>query len=245
MYSNKFIKTTNSFNKINTLYNFFLDLIFPRYCVGCKKEGVWFCEKCKEKIIYIKTPTCPKCSRISENGNFCKSCQKDFSLKGVLVAAHYEEGPLKEAIHTYKYDGIYHLKVDLGKILISTLLSRWNKKDTILIPVPLHKTRKGERGYNQALLLSQEIKKSLNYEICDNKLLRIKYTKPQVKFNSKDRIINIQNSFRWKGKDELKGKTIILIDDVFTTGSTLNECAKELKLKAHVKEVWGLVLAKG
>lgn len=230
---------------ISSIYNFFLDLIFPRHCVGCQKEGVWFCQKCKDKIIYIKTPACPKCGRISENGRYCQKCQKEFFLKGVLVSAHYEEGPLKEAIHTFKYDGIYHLKTDLGKILITTLSSRWNKKDTTIIPVPLHKTRKGERGYNQASLMSQEINKYLGFEICDNKLKRIRYTKPQVKFNLKDRTKNIQNSFFWSGKDELKGKFILLLDDVFTTGSTLNECAKELKLKAKVKEVWGLVLAKG
>lgn len=227
---------------LGSFCNFFLDLIFPKFCVGCKREGDFFCSSCQEKVIVIKTPVCPTCSRITKNGQFCSRCSGKTHLTGVLIAAHYE-GVLKEAIHSFKYDHIFSLKKELGELLIETLQKRWTKK-AILIPVPLHIKKERERGYNQSFLLANEISKKLKLEVINKKLKRKKYTKPQITLTGANRKNNIKNAFTWNGKLEVEDKIVILVDDVYTTGSTLSECASVLR-KAGAKEVWGLVLAKG
>jgi ComF family protein len=236
-------KKLKKLNKnLSSFYNFLLDLIFPKYCVGCGKEGVWLCKDCKEKIIYIKNPTCPSCNRLTSNGKFCNRCRSDSYLTGVIVAAYYNEGPLKEAIHNYKYNLIFDLKHELSDILSETLNKRWNKK-AYLVPVPLHKKRKAERGFNQSELLTEEICKKFNFILIKNKLVRKKYTTQQVKLSGKKRRQNMIGAFGWIGGKEIKNKTIILVDDVYTTGATLQECAKMLRL-AGAREIWALVLAK-
>ncbi|EKD56575.1 MAG: ComF [uncultured bacterium] len=254
----------------NTL-DFVLDLLFPKYCVGCGEESKWLCSKCADKIILIKTPTCPTCQKITKNGQFCSRCRTKTSLTGVMVAAYYGEGPLKEAIHTFKYDGIFDLAKDLGKILLTRLThiplplirlaserpefhrrTKWNMGNVVIIPIPLHKKRQAKRGFNQAELLAKQLKikneklKTKNWTIITNKLIRHKYQKKsQAELSGKARRINLKESFSWVGdKNELKGKIILLVDDVYTTGSTLNECAKVLRREAGASQVWGLVLAK-
>lgn len=227
---------------ISKTVNFVLDLLFPKYCVGCGVEGVWICDKCKKEIILIQKPTCPKCNQLVKRGKFCKRCRPNSNLTGVHVAAYYNEGPLKEAIHNFKYNYISDLKYDLGQILITTLKSYF-LKSSILIPVPLHKKRKAERGYNQSQLLALEISERLHLQIIDNKLVRNIFTTPQVKLSGRERKNNIKNAFVWKGKDEIRGKNVILVDDVYTTGATLQECAKILR-NSGARQIWGLVLAK-
>ncbi len=223
---------------------FILDTIFPKYCVGCGLEGIWLCQKCKSKIIHIKSPTCPYCKRLTKIGQVCPRCRKKSNLNGVIIAAYYEDGPLKEAIHTFKYDGVFDLKKDLGEILVESLKKRNIKTNFVVISVPLHKYRLAQRGYNQAELLASLLAKSFNYKIIKNKLKRNKNKAPQITLSKKDRIENVKGIFGWIGDNkEIKNKKIILVDDVFTTGSTLEECARVLRSNG-AREVWGLVLAK-
>jgi ComF family protein len=232
-------------NKLILIKDFFLDLIFPKFCVGCKKEGEWFCISCKKKIIYIKSPACPYCNRLTKAGQLCSRCREKSALTGVIISAYYENGPLKEAIHTLKYDGVFDLKYDLSQLLIKAINFRKLEKKFILIPVPLHKIRKAERGYNQTELLVDEISKEIGFPIIKNKLLRIKNKAPQITLSGAERRNNVKGIFKFNGgAEKIKNKNIILVDDVFTTGSTLEECAKILR-ENGAKEVWGLVLAKG
>lgn len=226
--------------------DFLLDLIFPKYCVGCEKEGIWLCKGCLKKITLIKKPFCPMCNRLTPKGQFCSRCRPKTELTGVLIAAYYKDGPIKEAIHTFKYDGAYDLSGDLGDIIIYALKKRSIQKGYILIPVPLHKNRFKQRGFNQSELLAEYIiKKHPKFKYVKNKLIRIKQSPHQVDLNREERLKNVQGQFDWIGsKNELKNKKIILVDDIYTTGATLNECAKILRKKAGVKEVWGLVIAK-
>jgi len=232
----------NFVNQISFFYEFVIDLIFPKTCVSCKEEGFWICPKCRQKIILVKSLTCPKCNRITKQGQVCLRCSKTSCLKGLIVAAHYNEGALKEAIHKYKYEGVSDIAKDLGKILSDILKSRWHKF-AVLIPVPLHKKRQARRGYNQAELLAKEISQICKYKVINNKLVRIKFSKSQVELSGRARRENIKNAFLWKGKDEVKGKNVLVVDDVYTTGATLEECAKTLK-SAGAKCVWAVVLAK-
>lgn len=223
--------------------NFFLDCLFPKNCVGCQKEGKWICDKCYSKIVFIKQATCPNCNKLTKDGKFCINCRKKTNLTGLITAAYYEDGPLKEAIHTFKYGGVFDLSKDLGKIMRKTISDQRFAKNTILIPVPLHKKRRSQRGYNQAELLTKQIANS-QWLIVNNKLIRHKHQKKsQAELSGKARRQNLIDCFSWVGGSEVTNKIVVLIDDVYTTGATLEECAKVLK-KAKAKEVWGLVLAK-
>lgn len=231
---------------LSKIYHFFLDLIYPKYCVGCGKEGTWLCQKCSNKIIVIKKPFCPSCNRLTPRGQFCSRCRKKTYLTGAIISAYYKEGSLKEAIHTFKYDGIFDLASDLGQIMIKALNIRKICGNYILIPVPLYKTRLAQRGFNQAELLTKFIiNHRSGFKLIKNKLKRIRASEHQVNLGREERIKNVTGQFEWFGDHkDLKGKKIILVDDIYTTGATLNECAKILRKKTGVKEVWGLVVAK-
>lgn len=219
-----------------------LDLIFPCFCVGCGKEGSWLCPNCLEEIIFVVSPTCPQCGRLSENGSYCSKCQKNKSLEGIIVSAYYEEGPLKEAIHNFKYNSVKELSPFLANFLIKALETYQIEDIDLITWVPLYHKRQAQRGYNQAEILAREIAQRLDLKT-GSLLKKIKKTKIQVKLKGPERRKNLIGAFK-VNNISLKSKRIILVDDITTTGTTLNECAKVLK-KAGAKEVWGLVLAKG
>lgn len=231
-------------SKLTKATDFFLEIVFPKECVGCGKEKTWLCEKCLAEIIFIKSPTCPICPRLTEEGEYCSKHQKNKKLKGVYIAAHYKEGALREAIHAYKYEFIGELIKPLGQILSQALCEKLIDDETILVPMALHPRRLRQRGFNQAELLAQQISQISGLEIMEG-LKRIRYTKRQVDLNDKERAKNVEDAFVWTNPKKLSGKKVLLVDDVITTGATLNEAAKALKTQAHAKEVWGLVLAKG
>lgn len=222
--------------------NIILDFLFPKKCVGCGREGIWLCDRCFSKIILVKSPSCPFCNQLTLNGKLCSRCRAKSSLTGVLVAAYYHDGPLKEAIHKFKYNRVRDLAEDLANILIMRLERGFPTGKLILVPIPLHRAREAERGFNQARELAKIISASYDIEIKES-LVRKKYTQPQVKKSGRERRESLSKAFSVKNKESIQDKTVILIDDVFTTGTTLSECAKILRLSG-ARQVWGLVLAK-
>jgi len=176
-----------------------LNLLFPVFCLGCKKQGEWICNNCLNSI-------------------------SDFSYKNKL---------LKNAIHVFKYKFVK----DLAKPLAKLLEQKINFDYDFIVPVPLHSKRLRWRGFNQAELLAKQINQSKTI----NALAKTKNTKPQIMLSQDQRKQNIKNSF--KCICDLTNKKILLIDDVQTTGSTLEECKKAL-LQAGAKQVKCLTLAK-
>ena len=231
-------------NSLKQSLDFSLEIVFPKECVGCGKEKTWLCEECSSKIIFIKSPTCPICSRLTSEGEYCPRHKKGKKLKGVYVAAYYKEGALREAIHAFKYEFIKELAKPLGQILSQALCEKIIDEETILMPMALHPRRERQRGFNQAKLIAQEVSRICGLEISEG-LRRVRHTKRQVDLNDRQRAQNVADAFAWNSPNKLHGKKVLLIDDVMTTGATLNEAAKALKTEAHAKEVWGLVLAKG
>jgi len=229
---------------IKKILNFCLDLVFPKNCVGCDKEGSWLCEECEKGIVLAKKPICAMCGRITNNGEFCSRCCSKTFLNGVIITAYYKDGPIKELIHNFKYEGVFEIGDVLSEYVIKKLEGANIGNNILLVPVPLHKQRFRKRGYNQSQIIAKKISKYLNYEITEN-LKRIKNNPAQITLSKKERIDNVKDIFSWSGSvsSNLKNKTIILIDDVYTTGSTLNECAKVLK-KLGFRRVWGLVVAR-
>ncbi len=235
--------------KINEIKEFFLDLIFPKFCVGCGLEGEWVCPKCQNEVIRVITQVCPDCGKISPAGRYCLKCRKKHRLYGVVVAAYYEEGPIKEAIHNLKYNNVLELKEFLGNLMVAAL--KENIDDIghgfMMVAVPMHYLRKAQRGYNQAEILADFVAKQLKIEKIFKIIKKIRNTKSQVSKSGKKRRENLKNSFKIIDNFSLKkvaGRTLVIVDDVTTTGTTLEECARVLK-SAGAKRVWGLVVARG
>ena len=220
--------------------DFALDIIFPKKCVVCGKLDALFCEKCRGKIIFLKTQNCPFCLKISPRGRVCPSCKSKSALTGVTVIAHFE-GHLKEVIHQYKYEFIKALKDDLAEIAWPYLEDF--PKNAVLTCVPSNSKRLAWRGYNQAEEIASILAGHSNLEFSPNLLKRTKYKTPQTQLSRKERFKNVENAFTSGKKINLKGKQVVIFDDLVTSGATLNACAKELR-KVGASRVWGLVLAR-
>ncbi|OGG91246.1 hypothetical protein A3H03_01765 [Candidatus Kuenenbacteria bacterium RIFCSPLOWO2_12_FULL_42_13] len=230
---------------------FLLDLFFPIECLGCGGENKWLCQRCQEKIKLKAIDECLVCKETTGLGKTHEPCRTKTFLDGVMVAAAWEDKLLQGAIHKYKYNFVTGLAEPLADILIKKMneperVRLFEKRKIILVPVPLHKKRLNWRGFNQAELLTKKISSHFGWGIQPMLLLRQRYTKPQVKLKKEKRAQNIQGAFGIKpGQPEtIKDALVILVDDVLTTGATMNECAKILK-ENGIKEVWGLALARG
>lgn len=167
-------------------------------------------------------------------------------LTGLFVVCDYEDKIIQKAIHFLKYGfarDLRHLfRLVLANSPVKTKFT--TKKERVIIPIPLHPKRKRFRGFNQSEILAEEISAFLKIPVKNNILVRKKYSRPQVGLDKKQRNKNIQDAFGLDSRLEISGQSVILIDDVYTTGSTMNEAAKVLK-KGGVKEVIGIVIAKG
>ncbi|MBL7057822.1 ComF family protein [Patescibacteria group bacterium] len=253
------MKMTEGWSVIK-IKNFILDLLFPIECFGCGKEDIWLCKQCHKKIAFNIDQSCLKCGDANNFGEFCKNCKKDSFLDGVLVASFYKDEITKNLIKSLKYYFAKDIAKILGEFINLFLRNQLNKawlikqskdipqffkdfNDALLIPVPLHPRRERWRGFNQSLKLAQEVIKHYQFELCDNKLKRIIHKKAQAKLQNSQREENINGCFEWQGQN-LEGRNVIIIDDVVTTGSTLQEIARVLKENGS-GEVWGLAVAKG
>ena len=220
--------------------NFILELFYPKFCLGCGKEGTWICSDCFEKIKALDSFYCPVCRKRLPNGEICKTCSGKTKLSKFFAAARYESPLIKKAVHKLKYNFIKDLAPPLSSLIINFLKNFNFDSDFLIIPVPLHKSREHWRGFNQANELAKEISKSLRVPLDSNELTKIKNVPPQVEVKDyQKRKENIQGAFRVKRPELLRNKRVILIDDVYTSGSTMEECATQL-LKAGVKEIWGV-----
>ncbi len=233
--------------------NFFLELFFPSFCLGCKKEGVFLCEDCRHTldISEYNYCLCDKPLRLppgSSQGK-CGRC-RDKKLAGLYAALPYQEKFLtKKLIYQFKYEPhIKSLAKDLARVIAEHLELAENNvqeiwENSIIIPVPLEIKKWKDRGYNQSELLAKQIGQSLNVPSVCNNLVKIKKTESQMKLKAKEREENLRGAFKIKNPQEIAGKKVFLIDDVYTTGSTMAECSLTLKA-AGAKQVWGIVIAR-
>jgi len=218
-----------------------LDLLFPPRCVGCREVGNLLCARCSERFELVEPPLCPHCGRSTANGRLCPRCLHDpLQLDGARSVAYFD-GTLREAIHHFKYSNRQGLAVPLGKLMGDY----WQQSPLpaeIIVPVPLHPGRLTERGYNQAALLARELGKDIALPVSENGLVRVRATRPQVDLNAGERKENVRGAFHCPGMG-LKGKRVLLIDDVYTTGATLEACSIALR-QVGVRSVWALTLAR-
>jgi len=225
-----------------------LNLLFPAECFSCRQEGGWLCSQCFARL---------KFNDQNQNYNLVVPV-----LSGIFIAGDYDDRLLAELIKKFKYHFFSILGEPLGRFLISfwsQQLARAEGSNSarksrlapnkdfparapLLIPVPLSKKRLRWRGFNQADILARELSTHFGYDM-NASLRRVRHQAPQATLSEKERLDNMKNAFAWSG-ELLDGRTIILIDDVATTGATLNEAALTL-CKAGAVKIYGLVLAKG
>jgi ComF family protein len=223
---------------MNKLKNFMLELFFPARCSVCNQIGTFLCDNCTAEIIFIKEQTCPKCNKINFTGEYCRKCRHGKSLRGVSAATYFRDENIKTIIHELKYKGYFAIAPTLAEKMVACAPKI--KIDFVAF-VPASRKRLKKRGYNQAKELAKNLSKMLEAPLLEE-LIKVKETKSQVGLRKKEREKNLLGAFEYRGP-ELSGKKILLIDDVKTTGTTLEACAKELK-KSGAKTVWGLVFAK-
>lgn len=229
--------------------NIVLDLLFPKRCVGCRKSDTYFCQDCVRNILQTDL-VCPKCEKPAMGGQAHPICKRKFGLDGLWSLGVYQD-PLRKAIKQLKYGRVGNLAEDLVDILVEywtkyqPFVLDQIKKDKgqgwVVIPVPLHWWRGNNRGFNQSVLIGQILSKKLGLAYCDA-LKRIRHTKPQFKLKSYDRHQNIRNAFALDSRLSALDTNVLLVDDVWTTGSTLRECGYVLK-RAGARKVWALTLA--
>ena len=225
------------------------DLIFPRRCAVCDRPvdrlGQGVCLKCKPQIQYIKAPFCMKCGKqLNEpQQEYCNDClrRKHFYLQGKAL---YDYGSMADSIFRFKYMGRQEYAGFYGKELYDRY-GFWLRavRPDALVPVPIHASRKRKRGYNQAELVAAELAKYSEKPVNSKLIIRKKKTKPQKDLTTQERQNNLKKAFKICQND-VKLSTIVIIDDIYTTGSTIDDMAK-LLMASGIQKVYYVALAVG
>lgn len=232
-----------------------LDVLFPKTCLVCAKEGASICHACVALLEPLSFSLCPGCSKKTIAGVIDKSCRNNgVRISHFFTALPYKNIYVKSLIQQAKYPPHYakELLEDGTKILIQFLwLQKFDElistnlktQKTIIIPVPLHQTKLRNRSFNQAEVIANIISSQFSIPLKADALIRNRKTESQTKMKTLERGLNILNAFAVRTPDTVRGKTIILLDDVYTSGSTMNECARVLRM-AGAKQIWGMTLAR-
>lgn len=242
-------RTTHPF--FHSLGAALLDTLFPIRCLRCHRHGEWICADCREALPLRLDHLCPVCHRRpTPYGQTCFECAGKHALDGVFAASTYASPLLSHAIHTYKYGFVSDLARPLALFLASALRRFDLPLPDTIVPVPLHPRRLRFRGFNQSELLAVALAETLvpvlDIPILSDALVRTRFTRPQVKTESREeRLANLQHAFAVVPGQEgtVCGRSVWLIDDISTTGATLEECARALK-QAGAASVFGIVLAR-
>lgn len=229
-----------------------VSLVYPPLCAGCGKtvsECFYLCATCWKKIKRIHEPFCHCCSEpfFGEiRGSFiCAECeQRSFHFE-CAVASFRSRGLVRKMIHRFKYERQFHLRFPLAKLLLAAFEDPRISLTPIdaLVPVPLHPTRRRDREFNQSLVLAKiaGAQKKITVRDC---LRRIRNTETQTHFDREERMENLRNAFTLRKNREINNQHLLLVDDVFTTGSTADECARVLR-EAGAASVRAITAARG
>jgi len=213
--------------------NFILDLLYPKFCFNCGREGSYLCSDCQSTLEILSSHT----------------EYRTQELKDLYFALPYRNPLIKNLTKLFKYEPFVK---ELAQPLTSLIITHFqliekspaDLADCILMPVPLEKRKLKWRGFNQAEEIGRELAQFFQIPLLNNVLAKIKETPPQVELSDEERKENIKGAFFCQSSEKIKGKKILLVDDIYTTGSTMEECAKVLKT-AGAKEIIGIVVARG
>ncbi len=227
-----------------------IELLFPKRCIYCKSWGELLCSDCLDQLEYLEKQYCPACSQTTVLGLSDHGCGKRTYLDQVYSLVWFR-GPARAVVNRYKFSP----EVTALQSVIGRLISRgfdWEGLDfwegRLVVPVPLHSRRRRERGFNQSEQIAQLLAQRLGSDCWTDWLIRQYLRAPQSSLSKRERQANVRGVFalapRTNGKKYLP-HVVILVDDVFTTGHTLQECARILKQEGKVEKVYGFTLARG
>lgn len=219
----------------------FLNLLYPPRCVGCRRIGVSLCAECIEQFPRVEPPFCARCGDQVVAEGLCTRCRTSPLQIERIRAVVYFEGVLREALHQLKYQGRTALAEPLGGLMAAYWVQHALSAD-IVVPVPLHAARLRERGYNQAALLARAMTRRIGLALDEQTLVRERATAPQVDLDASQRKENVRGAFRCSART-LTGRRVLLVDDVCTTGATLEACAIAL-YEGGASSVQALTLAR-
>lgn len=238
-------------NRLHTVGSAFLDLFLPPYCYICRNryygdQPLHICPDCLKKLPVIDDGFCSICGIpfVADVATHpCGNCITNPPPYRAARAAFKHEGSVKEMIHRFKYNGETRLRRPLGLLVAENLedFARGSSAD-LIAPIPLHRQRLKNRGFNQALLLAEILSEKWQIRLQRQLLVRTRQTIPQVELGRKQRLVNLHNIFAVRNQQLVADKTVILVDDVTTTGSTLREAATALK-KAGAKKVLAVTIS--
>jgi ComF family protein len=229
---------------------FLIELLFPYFCLGCEKEGFLVCPDCLgtiEVLEYQFCPFCKKAKRVLKKGVCLLHGKKN--LDGLFAATSYQDRLVSLMVKKLKYKPyLKTLSEPLAFLIIAHFLLSGKsdvlaEENSVLVPLPLHPSEKRRRGYNQSAEIARFLSQYFKLPLLTNNLSKIKKTRQQVGLSEKERLKNVVGVFEVKNKPLFDGKKVFLVDDVFTSGATLEEAAKVLK-ESGAKEVWGVVAAR-
>ena len=227
-----------------------LDALFPRRCAVCDTVlpfgGGKICASCAEKLVPVRDPRCMKCGRMlySNSAEYCRDCADVKHAFDRAVSAFVYNDAMQESIFRYKYGG----RKEYADFYAETMAQYLGKeirsfKADALIPVPLHKSRLRKRGFNQSALIARKLGKILDIDVAEKLVERVKRTSPQKNLNREERRKNLKRAFKIS-KNDVKLTRVIIVDDIYTTGSTVDEIALLLRA-AGVREVYVATLCSG
>lgn len=239
---------------MQTIIDLLLDIVLPTACAFCSSSRSgsrvpYFCTNCWSDLAELPGPVCPSCGRpfgspealTSSPGHTCHACRKAPPQFDQALAAGMFEGPLREAIHLYKYRPARALARPLAQWMTGRV--RMVEALDLVMPVPLHRRRLRQRGFNQSLLLANHVAKHFGLPLVFDNLARVRHTRPQVELSGRDRTANVENAFSVLRPAGVQAKRVLLVDDVLTTGATMNECARVLR-SAGARSVIALTVAR-
>jgi competence protein ComFC len=218
-----------------------LDLLFPPVCGGCEKPGTRWCSDCQGRVGILNEPLCEVCGLPQKQAGMCDVCRAERPLFRSLRSWSVFENPVRNALHRLKY----RRDIGLGEALamqLAEFVRGLNWPIDMIVPVPLGKQRLQERGYNQVGMIARPLALVLGIEYAPRALYRQRETRSQVGLTKAERHDNVQNAFQALGI-VVDRKTVLVMDDVATTGSTLSSSAEAL-LSSGAKDVYALTVAR-
>jgi ComF family protein len=230
-----------------------LDMLYPRNCMGCGRPSPdtfrYICWDCWSGAMRVEAPFCGLCgdpvSGTVEHDYICYACSAETPAFDAARSAARYDGVVGEALRQLKYEKALWLARDLAELLIRCLKAEFaGQTFDYVVPVPLYHVRRRERGYNQSAVLASELARRIKCRKATRVLRRIRPTSSQTNLTAAQRLSNVQNAFQHGRGNRLVGRKVLLVDDVMTTGATVNACAKALK-KGGAQSVHVLTVARG
>jgi len=237
---------------VKRFFTALLDVFLPPICHICHSfipnaDTLHICPVCRERLLPISSPLCPTCGIPflgTGDDHRCGACLIHPPHFDAARSAFLYEGAIRDLIHSFKYNQQTQLRYPLALLTLEVAFGIMQNHDLdILIPVPLHRSRLRQRGFNQAVLLGRVLSHHLLIPMRFDILARTRRTEPQVELSAAERRHNVKGAFSVHKPDTIIGRRILLLDDVMTTGSTMDECAHELK-KAGASTVIASTIAR-